>query len=393
MIMVSYRPNEDDGNANALGGTPPREKQLTVVIPHYNQSNFLPRAVASILQGEPCELEIIIVDDGSTDDCESVLAALEATSPLITVIRCETNRGVAAALNTGLAATRSRFVTFLGADDLVLPNLYAPLSRALDEHPMAALGCSQLVIFGSDGSIRGIRPIMPPSFHGEYLDPQTIRHRIMKTDHWITSTTTIFRTHLLRSVGGFDATLGVFCDIIVARILAFQHGFVYLPGIRAAFRVDAGTLSGSTLLDQNENIRQLAVARERLSASIVGQLAPHYPDLFTRRLQFSAARLQLVWNQRNADPKAIVKVTGGTDRDLKVLNSIHQKVGFGMIGRALALGWLTLRLRPFSTLFLIGHSLQNLYTLTLSRRRIAGWIRRMDEANKKMMIAAQTNST
>jgi hypothetical protein len=105
----------------------------------------------------------------------------------------------------------------------------------------------------------------------------------------------------------------VFCDIIVARILAFQDGFVYVPGIRAVFRVAANTLSGATLLNQNENIRQLAAARERLSASVVGRMAPDYPDLFSRRMRFSAARLQLVWNGRNADPKVIVKVAGGTD--------------------------------------------------------------------------------
>src|SRR6266478_4200200 len=92
------------------------EKRLTIVIPHFNQKDFLPRAVASALHGEACEIEIIIVDDGSTDGSEPVLAALEALSPLITIIRCETNQGAAAALNSGLAAARGRYVTFLGAD-------------------------------------------------------------------------------------------------------------------------------------------------------------------------------------------------------------------------------------------------------------------------------------
>jgi glycosyltransferase involved in cell wall biosynthesis len=380
-----------DGNAAGPGGSP-LEKLLSVVIPHYNQRDFLPRAVASVLHGEPCELEIIIVDDGSTDNSEPVLAALEAASPLITVIRCETNRGVAAALNTGLAAARGHYVTFLGADDLVLPNLYAPLPRALDEHPTAALGCSQLAIFGSDGSIRGVRPITPPSFRTEYLDPKTICRRIQKTDHWITSTTAVFRTDLLRVAGGFDPTLGVFCDIIVARLLAFQYGFVYLPGIRAAFRVDAGTLSGSTLLDQNENVRQLAVARERLSTSIVGQLAPDYPDLFARRLRFSAARLQLVWHGRNADPSVIVKVAGGTDADMKALTKIRTSLGFGIIGRVLALSWLTFRLRPFSPLYLMVHSLRNWFMLIRNRRRITDWIHRMDDA-KEMKTVTEPNDT
>src|SRR5438874_10475212 len=131
------------------------EKRLTVVIPHFNQKDFLPRAVASILHGETGEIEIIIVDDGSTDGSEPVLAALEAVSPLVTVIRGKTNRGAPAALNTGLAAARGRYVTFLGADDFVMPDLYLPLVRALDEKRTAALACSQLAIIGSDGSLRG----------------------------------------------------------------------------------------------------------------------------------------------------------------------------------------------------------------------------------------------
>ncbi len=369
------------------------ETLLTVVIPHFNQRDFLPRAVASILEGETRGIEIIIVDDGSTDNSESTLAALEAVSPLIFVIRCRTNEGAPAALNKGLAAARGRYVSFLGADDFVMPNLYMQLVRALEDTPAAALACSDIVIVGSDGSLRGIRPITPPSFRAEFLDPKTIRRRIESTDHWICSTTAVFRTDLLRAAGGFDATLGVFCDIIVARILAFEHGFVYVPGIRAVFRVAASTLSGSTLLDENENTRQLAMARERLSTSIVGQLAPDYPDLFARRLRFSAARLQLVWNGQNADPGAIVRVAGGTDTDLKALTAIRQTIGFGMMGRACVLSWLSFRLKPFSPLLLIVHSLRNWFMLIRNRRRITDWIRRMEDARREMITTADTAVT
>src|SRR5580704_15198352 len=81
-----------DSTAANRNQSPRPETLLTVVIPHFNQRDFLPRAVASILEGETSEIEIIIVDDGSTDDSEPTLAALEAVSPLITVIRSKTNR-------------------------------------------------------------------------------------------------------------------------------------------------------------------------------------------------------------------------------------------------------------------------------------------------------------
>jgi hypothetical protein len=255
---------------------------------------------------------------------------------------------------------------------------------------MAALACSQLVIVGSDGSLRGVRPVTPPSFRAEYLDPQTICRMIQSTDHWISSTTAVFRADLLKAAGGFDVTLGVFCDVIIARLLAFQHGFVYLPGIRAVFRVASHTFSGATLLNQNENTRQLGIARERLATSVVGELAPDYPELFARRMRFSAARLQLVWNGRNADPGVIVKVAGGNDADVKALTAIRQSVGFGMLGRAFVLGWLAFRLRPFAPLFLTAHILRNQFTLIRSRRLVTDWMRRMDSAGREI-VAGDAN--
>jgi glycosyltransferase involved in cell wall biosynthesis len=364
------------------------EKLLTVVIPHYNQKEFLPRAVASVLNGETAGIEIIIVDDGSTDGSEPTLAHLETVSPLISVIRARTNQGTAAALNTGLAAARGRYVSFLGADDFVFPDLYMPLARALDQHPAAGLACSEIAIVGSDGSLRGIRPLTPPAFRAGYIDPQAICRLIRSTDNWICSSSAVFRTSLLRAAGGFDATLGVFDDIIVERILAFQHGFVYVPGVRAVFRVAASTLSGSTLLDQNKNIRQLEIARERLASSVVGRLAPDYPAAFARRLQFSAARLQLVWHGRNADPEIIVKVAGGNDRDRTALTAIRRGFGFGPIGRLLAIGWLTLRLRPFAPLSLMVHLLRNRFTLMRNRRALVEAIRAVDDARREMMTGA-----
>jgi hypothetical protein len=379
----------------ADGGQSPSQTSnlLTIVIPHYNQKGFLPRAVASVLDGQARAIEIIIVDDGSTDDSEPILAALEAISPLIAVIRCKKNRGAPTALNTGLAAARGRYVTFLGADDLALPSLYVSLLRALDDQKTAALACSQIAIIDSSGRPMAIRPVTPPSIRAQHLDPKAICRQIRSTDHWITSTTAVYRTDLLRAAGGFDASLGVFCDIIVQRILAFRHGFVYVPGVGGVFRVAASTLSASTLLDRDENVQQLETACEKLSTSIVGELAPYYPALFARRLRFSAARMQLVWRGRSADPDTIVKVSGGAGFDLKAIVAIRRTVGFGPVGRIFAIGWLTIRLRPFSFSSLLLHGIRNRFTFIRNRHAIVAWISRMDNACREITNAAVPGST
>jgi glycosyltransferase involved in cell wall biosynthesis len=372
---------------------PPLQPLLTVVIPHFNQKEFLLRAVASILNSGIAESEIIVSDDGSTDGSEPVLASLEALDQRITVIRSNTNRGAVVALNTGLAAARGRYVSFLGADDFVLPTLYAPLLRALEENPGAGFACSEIAIVGDDGSLRGIRPMTPPAFRTEYLDPQTVCRRIENTDNWICSTSTVYRTDRLRAAGGFDETLGFLCDTVINRLLAFAHGFVFVPGVRAVFRVAAGTLSGSAILDQDKSMRLLQIARERLSDSIVGQISPGYPDTFNNRIKFYAARMQFVWKGRDADPNVIVAAASGTNVDLKVLTAVRRFIGFGVVGRTLAIGWLTLRMRPAAPLSLIVPALRNRFAMIRNRRYVTDLVARMDEVSKEMLNAATPGSS
>jgi glycosyltransferase involved in cell wall biosynthesis len=365
---------------------------LTVVIPHFNQKEFLSRAVASVLNSGIADSEIIVVDDGSTDGSEPVLAALEAVDQRVTVIRSVTNRGAPAALNTGLAAARGHYVTFLGADDFVLPTLYAPLLGALENNPVAGFACSEIAIVGNDGSLRGIRPMTPPAFRTEHLTPQAVCRRIESTDNWICSTSAVYRTNLIRAAGGFNEALGFLCDTVTNRLLAFGHGFVFVPGVRAVFRVAASTLSGSAILDQNRSMRQLQIARELLSKSVVGQLSPDYPDTFARRIRFFAARMQFAWYGSDADPSAVVAAAAGANIDLKVLTAIRKVAGFGTVGRTLAMSWLTLRMRPAAPLSLVVPVLRNRLAFVRNRRYIASWVVRMEEISKEMLNATASGS-
>ena len=103
---------------------------LTVVIPVYNAARFLPEAVASIGLQRYQPIEIIVVDDGSTDNCPEVAAGLGSE---VRYIRQE-NAGPAAARNHGLSLARGEFISFLDADDLWPPQkLSIQMARLLAE--------------------------------------------------------------------------------------------------------------------------------------------------------------------------------------------------------------------------------------------------------------------
>ena len=100
---------------------------VSVVVPAYNAERTIGASLASIAAQTVTELEVIVVDDGSTDD--TVRVAQAAGSRDLRVI-CQANAGHAAARNTGICAARGRYVAFLDADDLWLPD---KLQRQIDE--------------------------------------------------------------------------------------------------------------------------------------------------------------------------------------------------------------------------------------------------------------------
>jgi glycosyltransferase involved in cell wall biosynthesis len=91
---------------------------VSVVIPAYNVSRFIGAAVASVLNQTYKDVEIVVVDDRSTD---GTLAELEKFRDRVKIVRHETNQGAAAARNTGVEASRGEIVAFLDGDDLWAP--------------------------------------------------------------------------------------------------------------------------------------------------------------------------------------------------------------------------------------------------------------------------------
>lgn len=101
---------------------------LSIVMPVYNVAPYLPRCLESLAALNPPADEIIVVDDGSTDDCPAILAGFAARLPQMRVIR-QDNGGLSAARNTGLDAARGTYLAFVDSDDFVAPDAYAEALR------------------------------------------------------------------------------------------------------------------------------------------------------------------------------------------------------------------------------------------------------------------------
>src|ERR1700722_14569573 len=99
--------------------------EVSVVIPTYNRADLLPRAIESALAQTRPPAEVVIVDDGSTDDTASVVAQYaHRDADRVRLLRVP-NGGVARARNAGLAATRSEWIALLDSDDVWAPDKLA----------------------------------------------------------------------------------------------------------------------------------------------------------------------------------------------------------------------------------------------------------------------------
>lgn len=343
---------------------------LTIVIPHFNHGASVGRAVTSVLNVGLADFEIVIVDDGSTDGSEKVLDALERAHPAVRVVYLSENRGTPVALNAGLAKAQGDYISFLGADDFVFPELYQTMISNLETHTEAALACGPIAIVDIAGHILGVRPFSAPSSRATYLTPQAVVRLSEKSDNWICNTAAVYRTDMLRRVGGYEANLGAFCDGFASRLLAFTRGFVFVPGMFGVWQVAPKTLSASSILNPDESKRLIDLAHQRLTASPIGRLAPSYPDTFVRRLRYSAARMQFFWYGANADIEQVFEVANCNEADRRIFRLIHRALGFGKLGRSILLGWLAWRLRPISPMAGLLDSLRNKISVYRNRRRV-----------------------
>jgi glycosyltransferase involved in cell wall biosynthesis len=123
--------------------------KVSVILPTYNRSRTLPAAISSVLTQSERDLELIVVDDASSEDIAGVLRQFD--DPRLRLIRRPVNGGAAAARNSGLAEARGRFIAFQDSDDLWLPGkLERQLALLGDLPPAFGAVTSPKILYGRD---------------------------------------------------------------------------------------------------------------------------------------------------------------------------------------------------------------------------------------------------
>ena len=106
--------------------------RISVIIPVYNAETWLPRCLDSVINQSFRDIEILCVNDGSTDHSAQILREYAAKDSRISVLEQEKS-GAGAARNRGILAARGEFISFVDSDDKLLPDAYARLMRVMTD--------------------------------------------------------------------------------------------------------------------------------------------------------------------------------------------------------------------------------------------------------------------
>jgi len=225
--------------------------KVSVVIPTYNCGRYLPETLDSVLTQTFQDYEIIVVNDGSTDNTEHVIKPFASSIKYLS----GPNKGASAARNSGIKIARGELVAFLDADDLWDPEKLSAQVTFMDSHPEIGISYTNCSFF--DG-------LSPATTGFEERDSALLRYgrkKIANSDYILTSTalleefltiqafpkpsTLMVRRQCFEKVGCFDETLYICEDTQMCLRLAkyFRFGYVDRPLVRRRVRTD--TLSSA----------------------------------------------------------------------------------------------------------------------------------------------------
>ena len=125
------------------------DEKISVIIPAYNAEQTIERCLYSVLKQTYQNLEIIVIDDGSSDGTRALLNAIQENEFRLVVIHKE-NGGAASARNVGLKVITGKYVTFLDADDFIEPEVYEKLHNAINELQLDIVSASIREIYNGN---------------------------------------------------------------------------------------------------------------------------------------------------------------------------------------------------------------------------------------------------
>jgi len=201
---------------------------VSVVVPLYNYGRYLPEAVDSALQQPGVDVEVIIVDDASTDGSQAVARRLQRRDPRVTLIEHERNLRHIRTYNDGLARASGEYLVLLSADDALTPGSLARSVALFEAHPRVGLVYGRIAAYGA--------PIPRPvaNWWQVWAGGEWVRHVCRRGRNMIANPEVVVRADVYRDIGGYDLDLPHAADMLMWLQTAARSDIGFVGGPRQA---------------------------------------------------------------------------------------------------------------------------------------------------------------
>ncbi|MCU1488003.1 MAG: glycosyl transferase family 2 [Actinomycetia bacterium] len=273
----------------------PARRQVTVVVPTRNRVALLGQALGTILGQVGVELDVVVVDEGSTDATPDWLAGLG--DPRVTVVRHDEPKGLPAARNAGIARATAPWVAFCDDDDLWAADKLAAQLDALADAPAAGWAtCGNVSV---DADLRIIGHHRPPV--GGDIARALEAHNVVPSG----GSTVVVARALLDEVDGFDPAFTSCEDFELWNRLGHASPIATVDRPLAAYRVRPGNMSANTPVMRANHDAVVARHRAALDPEVArhgdlvhAQYLARFPLRQGRRIAAARAYLDVAWRFR-----------------------------------------------------------------------------------------------
>jgi len=284
-----------------------KTRRVSVLMPAYNAATTIAAAIRSMLAQSWTNLEMVVVDDGSTDATADIAEALGARDMRVRCIR-QTNKGVAIALNAGLKACSGDYVARMDADDISLPWRIRRQVEFMDAHPDVAASGTAILPFQSRAPWIGLPTRMP-------TDDDGVRTRLLFNPP-IMHPTAILRRSIVERDDFYATSMPQAQDYELWSRLALTQRLSNIPTVCLFYRRSANSISSGRRQEQQERARAL---RLRNLALLCGEeFAAYYGDSHAEMMERRYTPLALVEGM----PSYVARLVAQAGMDRRVIENL-----------------------------------------------------------------------
>lgn len=259
---------------------------LTVALTNYNQAQYIEGAFEAILNQTYKPIEIIIVDDASTDNSVEIIERYLAKYSNIRLVKNSQNRGLMANLKELLQLAKGEYLYGFAVDDMILPGLFEKSMNILAQYPQAGLCWVETVFINEKG-----QKIGEDRFHlsakPKYLSSEEIVEVLRKKMLHISGLNTIYKRSALIEAGGTVSELKSWSDFFPILVMAFRYGICYIPEPLVVCKLEQTQYSAKLLKDKKTHSGIINHMLNLLNSDAYADVRPHFKKSLALSYLFS----------------------------------------------------------------------------------------------------------